>query len=398
MNKSFSIKTLGCKLNQYESGRISGALKVNGWTEVPYGAPCDAVIINTCTVTDNSDRKCRNYIRRASEFGKVYVTGCLAQRDHESLLDIEGIAAIYSNSQKDRLITDIEPEAISSSCFSLNGRTRSFLKIQDGCDGKCSYCIVPAVRGLPKSRPTEEIINEARMLIDSGSPEIVLTGITIGKYYFNGLDLADIAEKIISIPGNFRLRITSIEPLHLTNKLAELFSSEKIAPHIHLPLQSGSDNILVGMRRPYNVSEFFSSIEKIRRVCPEIAIGTDIMVGFPGESDEDFSKTLKTASESEFSYVHQFTYSPRGGTDSSTLPVINHKILSERSAALKQLSRQMTSAYRSKFIGKKLHSVIEKGYALSGNYIHMRLTKNICEKISYVKLIDSSMEPEGEPC
>ena len=224
MNKSFSIKTLGCKLNQYESGRISGALKVNGWTEVPYGAPCDAVIINTCTVTDNSDRKCRNYIRRASEFGKVYVTGCLAQRDHESLLDIEGIAAIYSNSQKDRLITDIEPEAISSSCFSLNGRTRSFLKIQDGCDGKCSYCIVPAVRGLPKSRPTEEIINEARMLIDSGSPEIVLTGITIGKYYFNGLDLADIAEKIISIPGNFRLRITSIEPLHLTNKLAELFS------------------------------------------------------------------------------------------------------------------------------------------------------------------------------
>ena len=396
MNKTFSVKTLGCKLNQYDSGRISGALKRCGWTELPFGEKCDAVIVNTCTVTDNSDKKCRNYIRRAAQSGDVFVTGCLVSRDRDSVLSIPGVKAAYSNDEKENLIIDLEPSASGESFFSLFGRTRSFLKIQDGCDGKCSYCIVPSVRGLPRSRNASEIIDEAKILIENGTPEIVLTGITIGKYNDGGTDLASLAAKIVSLEGDFRIRITSIEPLHLTDALAEIYSHEKIAPHIHLPLQSGSSKVLSEMNRPYNPKQFIESVERIKRVNNDIAVGTDIMVGFPSENSADFDETLKIAEEAHFSYIHQFTYSPRAGTVSACMKMEDRNIIAERASALKKLGDGLMKSYRERFVGKLLYSVIEDDEALSGNYIHMKINEKTDKRISPVRLLDSGCNPHGE--
>ncbi|HOF33729.1 MAG TPA: MiaB/RimO family radical SAM methylthiotransferase [Spirochaetota bacterium] len=396
MSKTFSVKTLGCKLNQYDSGRISGALKRCGWIELPFGEKCDAVIVNTCTVTDNSDKKCRNYIRRAAQAGDVFVTGCLASRDGESVLSIPGVKAVYSNDDKENLILDLEPSASGESFFSLFGRTRSFLKIQDGCDGKCSYCIVPSVRGVPRSRSASEIIDEAKILIDNKTPEIVLTGITIGKYNDDGLDLASLASKIASLNGDFRIRITSIEPLHLTDALAEIYSHEKIAPHIHLPLQSGSAKVLSEMNRPYTPRQFIESVERIKRVNDDIAVGTDIMVGYPSEKSEDFDETLKIANEAQFSYIHQFTYSPRAGTVSACMKMEEKNIISERAAKLKKLGGSLMKNYRERFVGKLLSSVIEDDEALSGNYIHMKISDKIDKKTAHVRLLDSGANPRGE--
>ena len=193
-------------------------------------------------------------------------------------------------------------------------RTRGLLKIQDGCDGKCSYCIVPTVRGLPVSRDFNEVLVHARKLIDSGCPELILTGITIGKYIYRDKSLPHLVKEISEIEGNFRIRITSIEPNHVTDEFISLLSMDKVCSHVHIPLQSGSDNILKSMNRPYSYSDYMSVIEKIKNKDADIAIGTDVIIGFPGETEEDFCLTLEAVKEAGFSYVHQFTFSPRSGT------------------------------------------------------------------------------------
>ncbi|MCU0848515.1 MAG: MiaB/RimO family radical SAM methylthiotransferase [Spirochaetes bacterium] len=386
MDRTFSIKTLGCKLNQYESALIADRMAKRGWRIVPFGEPADLVIVNTCTVTDKSDKKCRNYIRQASRLareGRVVVTGCMAESPAGFPENLPGSVRVVKNSGKGLIpsMADGAESALDNDGFDSPMplyRTRAYLKIQDGCGGNCSYCIVPSVRGLPSSRPYGEIMEHARMLAGSGVPEIVLTGITIGKYADSGRDLADLVEGIISIPGDYRLRITSIEPGDVSGRLLDLYSDAKICRHIHVPLQSGSDRVLAAMNRPYGRDFYLETIGRIRARNRDIAVGTDIIVGFPGEDGASFSETLETVGLAGFSYVHQFSFSPRSGTPAASLAGTTPRAeTEERSKRLRDLAAGTGLEYRRRFVGTALRCVIErKGRALVGvsdNYLKIRL-------------------------
>lgn len=372
MTGTFSVKTLGCKYNQYESALIASALSSAGWKAVPFGESADIVIVNTCTVTDSADKKCRNYIRQGARFsssGGVIVVGCMPKRQGSRINEMREIIASVDNADREHLVENI----LSAAGFTPDGKTgfseedsqpygrvRSFIRVQDGCDGECSYCIVPSVRGKPVSRPFDEVIRHAEKSVAGGAHELVLTGITIGKYSSEGRDLADLAESLMRINGDFRIRITSIEPRHMTEKLASLYANPKLAPHSHLPLQSGSDRILEMMKRPYNREEYFESVRLLRSIRPDLAIGTDIIVGFPGESDDDFAQTLSAVREAAFSYVHQFTYSSRSGTPSSMIRECDPDTVTERSASLRKISADCAEKYSRSFIGKTDMAVIER--------------------------------------
>jgi threonylcarbamoyladenosine tRNA methylthiotransferase MtaB len=258
--------------------------------------------------------------------------------------------------------------------------TRSFLRVQDGCDGECSYCIVPSVRGKPTSRSFDETIRHARKLIDAGIPEIVLTGITIGKYSDSGQTLAGLAERILSLEGDFRLRITSIEPTHLTGELVALFNHEKLCPHIHLPLQSGSDPVLKRMSRPYTADFFRKAVDRLRLTIPDVAIGTDVIVGFPGETEDQFLDTIRLCKEIGFAFVHQFSWSPRKGTLISGEKRIPGDIVAERSKILRALTLELSHSYASRFVGCTVDSIIDRnGDALTPHYLKVAIRDSFPE-------------------
>ncbi len=398
MSKTFSITTLGCKLNQYDSSLIAAQLAEMGLEQAPPGEMADLVIVNTCTVTDRSDKKCRNLIRqgaRRSKAGRVIVTGCLADAGRDELLAMPEVMAVFGNEEKGSLagaalslgreqsgIRVIPQKPLSTTPLPFR-HTRGFLKIQDGCDNSCSYCIIPSVRGRARSRPSDEIIEHARALIESGCPELVLTGITIGNYDREGITLAGLVRRIIALEGNFRVRITSIEPHHVTDAMLDLFSDEKVCDHLHLPIQSGSDRILRLMNRPYSLSDYERIIERIHGRYPDLAIGTDLIIGFPGETETDFMESLNAVKRSGYSYVHQFTYSPRAGTPASAMrQQAGHEELHERARRLRETAAETGLAYRRRFEGRTLSCVIEKNRkrpghtAVSGNYLKLSLGEN----------------------
>jgi len=418
MSRTFSIKTLGCKLNQYESSLIAHRFLARGWEAVPFGEEADAVIVNTCTVTDRSDRKCRNIIRqgaRSSRRGGVIVTGCLVEAARSELESMPEVWAAFDNSKKDDIVYRVE-EALEGTPFpgAFGGgidtplpflHTRGFLKIQDGCDNNCSYCIVPSVRGRARSRPAREIMDHARKLIDAGCPELVLSGITIGSFADGGMDLAGLAGALADLDGDFRIRITSIEPNHVTGKLMELLGHPRICPHIHLPLQSGSDRILSLMNRPYGSERYLSVVEGLRGVNPGIALGADIIVGFPGESEDDFLRTLDMVDRAAFAYVHQFTFSPRRGTAAASMTATAaFREIADRGERLREKALGAALEYRRSFLGKALPSVVEKnrsrgGYtAVSGNYLKISLEDTAEARMSRGRLaavVLDAVAPDG---
>lgn len=422
MSGTFSIKTLGCKLNQYESVRISEIFIDNGWVQRPFGEIVDVIIINTCTVTNRSDKKCRNYIRQGAKFsrlGKVIVAGCMVDRDANKILEMPEVLDAFRNIDKVKIFSHLRQYSGLSECFNglsrplnslsadtnnycgrhaVESRTRGFVKIQDGCDGTCTYCIVPSVRGRPESRNFQEVIEDAKRLIDNGCPEIVLTGITVGKYSSDNIGLEGLIKEIIAIRGNFRVRITSIEPNHITKELIELLGDKKVCSHLHIPLQSGSDIILAKMRRPYTSNDFLRILDTIRSKDEDISIGTDIIIGFPGESEEDFQNTMDMIKKAEFSYVHQFTYSPRSGTSAFIMKQnISAREISARSERMKELTSHLNLKFRQRFIGCTLQSVIETKQkntqfkAITDNYIKIILQESelnykLSGKIANVRL------------
>jgi threonylcarbamoyladenosine tRNA methylthiotransferase MtaB len=393
MPRTFSIKTLGCKLNQYESSLMAHRFLSRGWEPVDFGQAADAVIINTCTVTDRSDKKCRNLIRQGARFargGGVIVTGCLAEARREELRAMPEVAAAFGNSDKDDIVPRIEMLLDGDTVREPRGdetdaplpylHTRGFLKIQDGCDNNCSYCIVPSVRGRARSRDFGGILDHARKLAGSGCPELVLTGITIGNYSHDGRDLAGLVEALAALEGDFRIRITSIEPNHVDARLAALLAHPRVCPHLHLPLQSGSDRVLSLMNRPYTKSGYLRAIDMLRSANPGIAIGADIIIGFPGEEEGDFLQSLEMVRAADFAYVHQFTFSPRSGTAAAGMTGrVSARETGERGARLREAALERALAYRRAHVGKVLPSVVEKnrgagGYtAVSGNYIKIIL-------------------------
>ncbi|MFC1670829.1 tRNA (N(6)-L-threonylcarbamoyladenosine(37)-C(2))-methylthiotransferase MtaB [Spirochaetota bacterium] len=419
MNNTISIKTLGCKLNQYESSMIASSFVKRGWQVRPFGEKVDIVIVNTCSVTDKSEKKCRNYIRQGARFsriGKSIITGCMSEVDRDFLMGMDEVGAVFGNREKENiheLVMDYvkgiesagEPITVNmdevpfSDLVHLSSRTREFVKIQDGCDGDCSYCIVPRVRGNPVSRDISEIIEHAGILIGRGCPEIVLTGITIGKYINEGNDLSTLVKKLSALDGDFRIRITSIEPNHVTDKLIDLFEHDRVCNHIHLPLQSGSDRILKLMKRPYGEKDYRSIIERIKSKHPFIAIGTDIIIGFPGEDEADFSRSMEMIEWAGFSYVHQFSFSPRRGTEAAGIEntLMKNDILN-RSKRMKDIATDTGIKYARMFEGKVLESVIEKNRkhgtltSISDNYLKIKIDnslqgRNCAGKMKMVKLL-----------
>lgn len=383
--KTVKFYTLGCKANQYDTQSIRERFLGRGFKEVYNGQKAGIYVINTCTVTSGADRQSRNIIRNCSKSSpgsKVIVTGCLVAKDAAALVKLKGIDFIISK--------QFFPERITN----FSGHTRAFLKIQDGCNNFCSYCKVPLVRGISRSRPLNEIIFDAKRLAGNGFKEIVLTGICLGAY---GRDLSpkiclvDAIDELEKINGVSRLRLSSIEAgdvsIGLINKMAV---SKKICRHLHIPIQSGDDAILKKMLRRYTQAGYLKLIKKIKKSIPGIAITTDVMVGFPGESEANFKNTLDLVRKIQPLKVHIFPYSKRTGTHAAAnlKGEVNPLVVKERILCLSGAAQGCAFAYKKKFINKKLNLLIEgrskekKGYwqGYTDNYIKVLVKSKQCLK------------------
>ncbi|MEF9475635.1 MAG: tRNA (N(6)-L-threonylcarbamoyladenosine(37)-C(2))-methylthiotransferase MtaB [Candidatus Mariimomonas ferrooxydans] len=419
-----AIYTLGCKVNQAESASIEGTMRGHGHEIVQMHRDTDrdrpdVCIINTCTVTSKSDYQSRQMIRRAVKSGaRVIATGCYAQLRPKELLKINGLDFILGNSEKDKLqeyfdklsSAKLKTENLGSvpNCNDnesmkrvlvespetpmklgpyCSNRSRAFLKIQDGCNFSCSYCTVPMARGKSRSLNPADVLKAVEKLVADGYEEIVLTGIHIGSY---GLELKPessllgIVNKIINDNPLIRLRLSSIEPQEFKKDFLSLIkqggtnrSRGRLCPHLHIPLQSGSDNVLKLMKRGYNISFFKKLINEIVMIHPDISIGTDIIVGFPGESENDFKDTIKFLEELPLSYIHVFPYSQRPYTRASTLKgQISNEIKKKRVNIILEIARKKKNAYLIRHLGKTLNVIVERKTAttcfyraISENYI-----------------------------
>jgi threonylcarbamoyladenosine tRNA methylthiotransferase MtaB len=396
-----SVQTIGCKVNQSESSFIEGTLGEKGHVVVKASDDPDICIINTCTVTQKSDYQSRQLIRKAIRSGaKVIATGCYAQVSPDELKKIEGLGLIVGNSGKsdivdllDRLNEDREgPEFINkehagdqlASSSYCSGRSRAFLKIQDGCNASCTYCKVPMARGRSRSLGRQDVIDTAGRLVKDGYKEIVVTGIHIGSY---GLDLTpvcslfEIVKELSMTYPQTRIRLSSIEPQEFDMSFLELINNSSLCPHLHIPLQSGSDEILKRMNRGYSASFYKDLLQNIISKHPDISIGTDVIVGFPGEKDSDFKATYDLLNESPLSYLHIFTYSKREETPASVYPEqVSDDIKKERSRALFELGSVKKKDYITRYLGKIVNVVVEMkpltdGYyrAITDNYIRAKV-------------------------
>ncbi len=316
-----ALHTLGCKVNQYETEKIAEDFRARGFEEAPFSGVADVYVINTCTVTNTADSKSRQAARAAARRNPgaaVVLTGCYADTSADQLSELDGITMVIGNSDKSRLaqivIESLYPEMPGRSSVEthLPGRTRALLKVQDGCDQFCAYCAVPLARSVMSSRPMDEAISEAESLAKRGYKEIVLTGIRLGRYEPG---LVELIGALAGISGIKRIRLSSIELTDVPDGLLELMADKpKICLHLHLPLQSGSDEVLARMNRPYTALEFEAFAAKARALMPKIGITTDIMVGFPGETEAQFEETCSLAQRVKFSRSHVFPFSVRPGT------------------------------------------------------------------------------------
>ncbi|MGB9597122.1 MAG: tRNA (N(6)-L-threonylcarbamoyladenosine(37)-C(2))-methylthiotransferase MtaB [Candidatus Poribacteria bacterium] len=379
--KSVSFLTLGCKVNQYDSQVMRESLKKAGYALVKDGENADIYVLNTCTVTSISDRKSRQLIRkikRSNPQSILVVTGCYAERCPDEILSIDGADLILSNKDKpfiDQFLDNLlNRSPISKPSVDIDfhphittfdEQTRAIVKIEDGCDSMCSYCIVPYVRGKKViSRPIDSIINEVHDLARNGYKEIVLTGIHLGAYgkdFSYQIDLADVISEIHKINAIERIRFSSIEPMDITEKIIDtVHKLPKCAHHFHIPLQSGSDKILNLMRRSYTSSDFEKLINNIRSKIPDVGISSDVMVGFPGETDQDFKETYNLISRLKLSRLHVFRYSPREGTPASKFPnFVPDRISSKRSDEMIELGHRLMMEFYSQMIGQTAQVLIE---------------------------------------
>jgi len=381
---SFSIFTLGCKVNQYESQQIAKELLLLGFEML--NEEGDIFILNSCAVTHHADRKARKIIYRGKrKRRKVIVTGCVSPKIMENLKNDEQILLVPQARKREipMILREIfspipsiiaEEEAIRKAI----GRKRAFVSIQTGCDNFCSYCIVPYLRGEPKSRPLDDVLKEIKELLDCGFKEVVLCGIRLGKYgrdLEDGTSLSSLLREILSWEGEFRVRLSSIEPMDFDEQLLYLASHPKLCPHFHIPLQSGSDRILKLMGRSYTTDDFLSLVKEIRKRVPLVNITTDVMVGFPSEKDEDFHQTLKVCEEAGFGKIHIFPFSPRPGTKAERWDDVSWQVKKERWKVLQSLEKKLSLKYRERLIGERLWVLFQgkKGNlwrGISHNYLN----------------------------
>ena len=376
----FNIITLGCKVNSYESNFMKEALVKNGFSFCNLNEKCDILILNTCTVTDTSDKKSLKEVRRLKRENPnaiLVVCGCSVQNDKTKYDDL-GINILMGNINKSNIVGIIEKylddktpvEYVAKTRdlpfenmeVDISDHTRAYIKIEDGCDNFCSYCIIPFVRGKKRSKDFSLVLREVQHLANNGYKEIVLTGIDTGGYESNGKDLTDLIHEMSKINGIERIRQSSIEITQINEKfINELKNNNKICDHIHIPLQSGSDSILKLMNRKYDLKYFFDKIDMIRSVRPDISITTDVIVGFPGETAEMFLETMETCKKINFSKIHAFPYSERKGTKASMMDgKVPESVKHERVKKLLELSDSLEKSYYDKFKGKNKDVLIEE--------------------------------------
>lgn len=373
--RTFAFITFGCKVNQYESQALRERFGARGMQEVPAEQGADLIVVNTCTVTEVATAEARRVVRRLARkfpFTEIAVTGCAADSHRQEFLDLPGVRRVVSHDEKATLADDprLTPSDTKPSIFELSisrfdGHARAFLKVEDGCDLNCSFCIIPKVRGRAVSRPLESAVAEARRLVENGYREIVLTGVHLGSY---GKDLAgrsllaDLVERLVGIPGLGRVRLSSIEANEITDELLGLMAAEpRFCPHLHLPLQSGDDDILRAMRRRYNVRQFRAACDRVAERVPDPGLTTDVIVGFPGETERHFENTWAVCRSIGFSRIHIFPYSRRRGTDAALRPDLPGRVKKERLRRLGRLAAELTDAYARRFLGRTVEVLVESG-------------------------------------
>lgn len=417
-----AFHTLGCKLNYSETSTIGDQFLNNGFAVTDYNNKADVYVINTCTVTDNADKECRQIVRRALRNNPeafIIVTGCYAQLRPEEISSIEGVDVVLGSNEKFNLFSyikdfkksglsctyptqriyvspteDLDSFNSSSSTYADN-RTRAFFKIQDGCDYNCSFCTIPLARGKSRSAKPEEVISEFKDLLNAGYKEIILTGVNVGDYsslinhthdlaLAQEFDLYKLIKLMLQVEGDYRIRISSIEPNLLTDEILDLTSQdERLCNHFHIPLQSGSQKILKLMQRRYKLEDYQQLIYKAKNKIKDIGIGVDVIVGFPGETENDFLDTYNFIKELPISYLHVFTYSERPNTKAinmeNAVDVFDRK---RRNNMLRILSEKKRQEFYKKMIGKELNVLFEqeningimKGF--SSNYIRVKHSFN----------------------
>jgi len=396
--RKVAVYTLGCKLNFSESSTLARSFEEAGYARVDFEDAPDVFVINTCSVTENADKKCKQLVRKAKEInpsGYVAIVGCYAQLKPEEIAKIPGVNMVLGANEKFKLVEEVEAnfgleeqvvknESIKHALtfnpsFSAGDRTRSFLKIQDGCDYFCTFCTIPLARGKSRNASIAETLNQAKKLVDSPVREVVLTGVNIGDFGQGGNEtFFQLIQALDTLEGIDRFRISSIEPNLLSNEIIDfcLKQSQRFMPHFHIPLQSGSDRILKLMRRKYDRNLFQNRVEHIKSVNPDCCIGVDVIVGFPGESDEDFRETMDFLQSLDVSYLHVFTYSERANTTAVKLgdPVPMH-VRKDRSKQLHWLSDRKKQQFYHSQLGKHLTVLFEqeedegKMYGFTENYL-----------------------------
>lgn len=376
-----AFHTMGCRLNFSESGSLAQGFVERGYQVVDFGSPADVVFLNTCTVTDQADSSCRNLIRKAaatSPEAKIVVAGCYAQMESEKIKQMPGVDLVLGTSEKYKVFDylqedqEVQVKVDHSQNFwgaatSLaSGQTRAFLKVQDGCNYICSFCIIPFARGRSRTISLEDARAEAQSLVAQGFKEIVITGVNIGEYESkSGHKLTQLLEAVASVPGLKRLRLSSVEPNTLSEDVLKfLYDCDLYQNHFHIPLQSGSDRILESMRRKYRMADYQKVLERVHHYFPEAAIGADVIVGYPGESEEDFRSTHQFLEKSSLTHFHVFPFSRRKGTTAARLAdQVNHQVKKQRVHSLLQLGEQKLAAYAQAQVGKLEEVLFETNHA-----------------------------------
>ncbi len=409
-----ALHTFGCKINQYETQGMGEALVRAGYALAREGEGADLHVVNTCTVTESADAQCRRLVRRIvreNPGARVVVTGCYAQRDPEAVARIPGVALVVGQSEKGRIAEIVRarvervegcrgaeaaaarilrepaggrrPAYDETPVARFDRTTRATLKVQDGCDGHCGFCVIPAVRGRSRSRPARAVVDEARRLVEAGYLEIVLTGVHLGSWRDSEgrARLDALVERVLAVPGLRRLRLSSLEPQHLTERLLDVAAAPALMPFFHLPLQSGDDATLRRMRRGYTTRRFAEKVARLVARRPDVGIGTDILVGYPGEDAASFERSLRFVAAMPFTRLHVFPYSPRPGTEAAALadavPAAEKR---ERAARMRALSDAKGVAFEARFVGARAEVLVESkrtpegrlaGY--TGNYLRATL-------------------------
>jgi threonylcarbamoyladenosine tRNA methylthiotransferase MtaB len=368
------LATLGCKVNQYETQYVKETLEANGYREAGPAEPADLCVVNTCTVTGEADAKGRQLIRRLHEAdpgAAIVVMGCFATRDPDAVARLPGVVKVIPD--KGRLadgLRDFGVSRLPCGIARFDGHQRAFIKVQDGCMLNCTYCIIPRVRPILRSRPPEEIVDEVARLVGRGCQEIVLTGIHLGHY---GLDLSrgrpkadwcrlwHLLERLGHLPGDFRIRLSSLEAAEVRDDLVRALGREpRVCPHLHLCLQSGSDRVLALMKRRYRSAGFLERCRRLQEALDAPAFTTDVILGFPGETDADFAATCRLVRAVGFSKIHIFSFSPRRGTPAASMPgAVAPGVVAERRQRLLEIERKLADAYCRALVGRRLDVLVE---------------------------------------